>query len=398
MWRLFFLGVLGLAIGCRSESAFQCQSNEQCGVGGLCEDNGYCTFEDPECPSGRRYGSLAGDGLAGTCVGIEGDGTSAGTTASATDGSGSQSGMPADDGSDESGEAADCGAGPGSLCQPAPPEGWSGPVLAVTGPGSAGAPACPGTTSQVLSAYADLSADPASCNCACETTSDGCGTVDIVLDLDAAGTGCNQSGNGQGFQVTSGTCEAPPFAIDSTVPIPMYAALLGVGETPGCQPQESFALPEPIWNTALAGCEPDAPAGDCDDEATCLPAPDPGQSIAACIHRDGDMTCPLVGYTERFTFFRSINDARACDRCSCAGGIGLRVQCELRMYADPMCAGDIALGIFLSPDNTFCDLVDPSSLGALELVASDAMQCESSGGAPIGEATPSEPVTLCCAS
>jgi hypothetical protein len=53
---------------------------------GRCQRNGYCSFDDPACPSGQRYGEHAGDGLAGVCVdevddptptsGIADDGTS----------------------------------------------------------------------------------------------------------------------------------------------------------------------------------------------------------------------------------------------------------------------------------------------------------------------------------
>jgi len=56
--------------GCQSEP-FGCESNEQCQVdaaAGVCEANGYCSFSDPECESGRRYSNLAGGGLAGLCV------------------------------------------------------------------------------------------------------------------------------------------------------------------------------------------------------------------------------------------------------------------------------------------------------------------------------------------
>ncbi len=56
--------------GCQSEP-FGCDSNEQCQVdtaAGVCEANGYCSFSDPECESGRRYSNLAGGGLAGLCV------------------------------------------------------------------------------------------------------------------------------------------------------------------------------------------------------------------------------------------------------------------------------------------------------------------------------------------
>ncbi len=57
-------------LGCQTEP-FGCESNEQCQVdaaAGVCEANGYCSFSDPECASGRRYSNLAGGGLAGLCV------------------------------------------------------------------------------------------------------------------------------------------------------------------------------------------------------------------------------------------------------------------------------------------------------------------------------------------
>ena len=71
MWR--FIGSGGVAVtlmGCASEP-FGCESDDQCQVdaaAGFCEINGYCSFIDPECPSGRRYSNLAGGGLSGLCV------------------------------------------------------------------------------------------------------------------------------------------------------------------------------------------------------------------------------------------------------------------------------------------------------------------------------------------
>ena len=38
------------------------------GNAGWCEADGYCSFEDGDCPSGRRYGELAPADVAGTCV------------------------------------------------------------------------------------------------------------------------------------------------------------------------------------------------------------------------------------------------------------------------------------------------------------------------------------------
>lgn len=68
--------------GCRTEP-FGCESNDQCQVdaaAGVCEANGYCSFSDPECDSGRRYSNLAGGGLAGLCVNTPAETTGPGSS------------------------------------------------------------------------------------------------------------------------------------------------------------------------------------------------------------------------------------------------------------------------------------------------------------------------------
>jgi hypothetical protein len=63
--------VLALAsTGCAAP-AFACETPENCrsgGLDGVCEETGWCSFEDPDCASGRRYGSHATPTLAGMCV------------------------------------------------------------------------------------------------------------------------------------------------------------------------------------------------------------------------------------------------------------------------------------------------------------------------------------------
>ncbi len=57
---------------CVAEPPYHCTSGGQCarsgGSAGTCEPSGFCSFADPGCGGGRRYGSHAGDGLAGVCV------------------------------------------------------------------------------------------------------------------------------------------------------------------------------------------------------------------------------------------------------------------------------------------------------------------------------------------
>lgn len=58
---------LSLTLSCVAQD-FNCQDAEDCGRDGQCEPSGYCSFPDTACPSGQRYGDLAGAGLAGECV------------------------------------------------------------------------------------------------------------------------------------------------------------------------------------------------------------------------------------------------------------------------------------------------------------------------------------------
>jgi hypothetical protein len=71
-------GVLTLAVASAAIAAcspfgggaFSCDEDVQCGAGGQCEPNGFCSFPDPDCDSGRSYGEASGP-LSGVCVGEE---------------------------------------------------------------------------------------------------------------------------------------------------------------------------------------------------------------------------------------------------------------------------------------------------------------------------------------
>lgn len=78
-----FLGSVG---GCYDQQPYTCVSPDDCGEGGLCESNGWCSFPDAECGTGRRYGHASGEGLANTCVDSEGATSGAGTSAINTTG------------------------------------------------------------------------------------------------------------------------------------------------------------------------------------------------------------------------------------------------------------------------------------------------------------------------
>jgi cysteine-rich repeat protein len=69
--------MLGLACG---PAVFACTQHSDCRSGtvtGSCEASGWCSFPDASCPSGSRYGGLAGDQLADRCVTPDGASTGA---------------------------------------------------------------------------------------------------------------------------------------------------------------------------------------------------------------------------------------------------------------------------------------------------------------------------------
>lgn len=56
----FVLALVPLWAGC-SVSTFVCGVDDECGAGGRCEAQKVCSFIDPSCPSGRRYGRYSGE-------------------------------------------------------------------------------------------------------------------------------------------------------------------------------------------------------------------------------------------------------------------------------------------------------------------------------------------------
>ncbi|MGE5184048.1 MAG: C-type lectin domain-containing protein [Acidobacteriota bacterium] len=74
--RTWMLAFLLPAVGCLRNTAFKCDTSDQCGAGGTCQPTHYCSFADSTC--GQKYGPQAGD-LSGTCVG--GTGIDAGVDA-----------------------------------------------------------------------------------------------------------------------------------------------------------------------------------------------------------------------------------------------------------------------------------------------------------------------------
>jgi hypothetical protein len=111
---------LPYASGCHR--VFTCDADGQCaglGVDGVCEAEGFCSFPDGGCPSGRRFGEHAAADLIGACVDEPAASTS-GTTSSSTTSTSSETTTAVDSGgSTTTGSAAeDSGSSGFGPCDP----------------------------------------------------------------------------------------------------------------------------------------------------------------------------------------------------------------------------------------------------------------------------------------
>jgi len=69
MRHLLLLIAVGCVAGCLRQTEFKCATSADCtGTGGVCEGTGFCSFADPGCSGGQRYGDYAGS-YSNKCVG-----------------------------------------------------------------------------------------------------------------------------------------------------------------------------------------------------------------------------------------------------------------------------------------------------------------------------------------
>lgn len=119
----------------------------------------------------------------------------------------------------------------------------------------------------------------------------------------------------------------------------------------------------------------------------CLPAPGGAFNPRVCIARAGTQTCPTP-YTVSYSMMSKVTDTRACTKCSCGAQ-----PCTVTL--------DVSLGTTscfgtgtLSPG---CNTISPvSKVGIAWDDQPPKPTCPKSGGAPTGDASASDPLTICC--
>ncbi|MEM6296452.1 MAG: hypothetical protein AAGA54_34620 [Myxococcota bacterium] len=308
------------------------------------------------------------------------------TSDSMSDGPGSDDGSSGGDTADsQSGSdgSAITGDDPGTCegpCAPDVPSGWDGPFYVAATEGDAAA--CPEGFPQQDVRFADLVAPDAMCTCACQAVESNCG-VDYTLHLTG---GC--FGDAIGGTLGNGECD--PYA--TLFPLEIFVDSTVTGTAGSCNPTTNDAVPDTSWETAVTVCMAPSGVGEC-EQGRCA-AELPGSFDARlCISQPGEHECPGSGYADRQMSYTGVDDERACSTCECGTEGG---ECEVAVtgHANGNCTGsssDLEIGT--------CDGFDVNTgdYGVSATIENKTPSCTASGGEPVGEATPTGAVTVCCA-
>lgn len=281
------------------------------------------------------------------------------------------------------GRTSDAGAAPGCACADRAPSPWQGPVALWEGTGAP--PSCPGAYgADVLDAFADPVAPPASCTCACDPPAGAsCASSwsATLYDDHACTTPCGAT------TLTLGACADVQGTCANVYGLSATAQATGGA----CAPRATTQRPGWSWSRAARACAPTELAGTnaCGAGQICAPAPAAPLEPTLCIVAAGDLACPAGAYSVRRVYYGDAADGRGCAPCTCGAPSG--VTCTAT--AQQGC-GQTGPSI---PLPTPCvSLEDP---GSVELTASATPtggSCSPSGGEPTGALTPTAPTTVCC--
>jgi hypothetical protein len=326
-----------------------------------------------------------------------------GTGSSGGDGDGEGDGEGDGDGDGESGEGdgdGDDGCPPNFTCADPIPNGWSGPAVRVTGDDPDNLPACQGNyPDETAVGGAGLTAPAASCTeCLCGAPADvDCVPPEVYLFSDP-----NNDCWGDPdltFQLL-GHDQCKVFGMfaagdesansEAVLPEPGTGACDAQGGEPTVAPAE--------WSEQVRVCGGGTGSEAC-GAGTCVPAPISPFAQGICIWRDGERDCPSEDYPARSVVYGSLDDQRGCSPCTCDDPTGAECEAFIELHYNESCQN--LIGIIEDPGVSCFDMSNNGASYAPragKLIVSDVTggSCDPGGGDPVGEAVPSDALTICC--
>jgi hypothetical protein len=292
-------------------------------------------------------------------------------------------------------------------CAPGSPADWSNPFLVWIG-AEKDAPECPtGAPALAYEGHADPNA-PLDCGtCSCTSPTGTC-SLPVMMTANAATCALNSGSMPKTpFDPSSawtGACNTndsiPSGALCSGVDCvqSLTIAPLTVKDTGGCSPSQPPMQSPPVWQTFARACQA-VPRFGCEGGAgICLALPPRGFRV--CIYQKGDNDCPVPvdAYTDKHVFYDSLQDTRACSRCTCGVASGSTCSSTVSIYTDGACSTP-AYSATVDAMGPVChDLPPGTPLGSKSATTPTYTpgSCQPDGGQPMGAATPTGAATLCC--
>lgn len=328
---------------------------------------------------GAAGSSRAAAGSSGAGAGGAGAGSGGGGSGGANAGAGGQS---------ASGAGGTTSCEPASVCAPSVPEGWS-PVTTTATTGEM-ALSCAGGTRLGLSVSGPVTCSPCSCQ---ETAKGSCTPTSVRVFAEPT---CTDAGQERALASApapaSGSvdCQTIPYSNQTLLyGYVQYAATPSTFAASGGTP---VARPAP-FETALDACP--LPASNTCPGGACLP---PGAVM--CVTKTGDTPCPS-SFPTRTLAYATAFDGRTCTTCGCSAiadcegvrlGIRANTNCGLASF------GGETEKSFKSSTCTVLSSAKQDKTWTVDRGESipRSSSATPSGGAPTGQVTPTEPVTVCC--
>jgi hypothetical protein len=300
-----------------------------------------------------------------------------------------------DDAADSSADVVDAGfdsggCGTGTICAPAVPGGWTGPVALWAG--TATMPPCAAGFNPLFDGGSPSTA-PAQCTCTCSAPGGAtCGAAQIRFTKN-----CHQ--NCGSAQLAPGSCtNLDPFDTSCMQSMTMPVGFTANGSTASggtCNPNGSTSLPS-VWGGYAVACTPSSPATmGCGVGGLCTQIPASPFDYRPCIYRQSDTGCPGGGYSVQHVYYDGVQEGRGCSGCMCGGASG--VDCNSLGHVELWGTTDCTdAGIVdLTPLPSGC-AAPTGAHGATFTTTATGGTCPAVGGQPMGSVTGQNPITFCC--
>lgn len=359
-----------------------------------------CTSPGSAGSGDSSTGGSAGDGTATAPTtadpdggpGPDDDGSTAGPVTATSGGSDTTMGRGDATGTDTGDPPAACPVT--HTCLQAPPEGWTGPVNVQDMAAGELLNDCAGAYPELVEEHpTDPAGDPASCSCSCGNVSGASCTYRIGRFAQA---NCGGIGSYTNLPVLDD-------CVDNANSMQTWWSLEANPQGGSCNASSNEEIVPLEFQRQIRVCQGVPLDQGCAANEICAPIPSQPFLPDICIYQAGEHECPAGAYSERTVHYTGAEDTRDCSpACTCAAPAGSCTGVTATMYrdSDTCTAGGTCFNPPCLHNKTQgCSQVDISQTRSIRRTAGATYSgsCADQGFDPVGEVTPTEPVTVCCA-